>query len=394
MDSQDIRAQDGVLPQGMRALPAGLWLLIIPNLWLFLAFRGEGGGIDLAQPVAPLEAMRWLAYGVGWVLLNLLVLRMGGKMERHLLHPLRQIIAAMEAVRHAHWREHGFEHELRFSWRHAVRDMHQLAALLREHHRKHQEVREALASSQQLIAQFTARQETIVQATHSEVGQQYRCVLSYANYLEEQILAHKLESSLRQDFDDVCESSFSLKLIAGALAGLDNAPSSPEALAPVPLAELLKQTMLALAPALDRRSMRLSTAEVDLDVVAQGDASILAHVLWMMLLGMIRFAAEESLLRIRCLPSRDGTQALMSIVVSELSPGSLSEAQREAYLLRKQHHLSPHLFAQAIREHAHVQLAELLLGRVGGSISVLPLTVSACEICVALPSVAREDDTL
>ena len=138
MDSQDIRAQDGVLPQGMRALPAGLWLLIIPNLWLFLAFRGEGGGVDLAQPVAPLEAMRWLAYGVGWVLLNLLVLRMGGKMERHLLHPLRQIIAAMEAVRHAHWREHGFEHELRFSWRHAVRDMHQLAALLREHHRKHQ----------------------------------------------------------------------------------------------------------------------------------------------------------------------------------------------------------------------------------------------------------------
>ena len=114
----------------------------------------------------------------------------------------------------------------------------------------------------------------------------------------------------------------------------------------------------------------------------------------MMLLGMIRFAAEESLLRIRCLPSRDGTQALMSIVVSELSPGSLSEAQREAYLLRKQHHLSPHLFAQAIREHAHVQLAELLLGRVGGSISVLPLTVSACEICVALPSVAREDETL
>ena len=99
MDSQDIRAQDGVLPQGMRALPAGLWLLIIPNLWLFLAFRGEGGGVDLAQPVAPLEAMRWLAYGVGWVLLNLLVLRMGGRMERHLLHPLRQIIAAMEAVR-------------------------------------------------------------------------------------------------------------------------------------------------------------------------------------------------------------------------------------------------------------------------------------------------------
>jgi hypothetical protein len=44
------------------------------------------------------------------------------------------------------------------------------------------------------------------------------------------------------------------------------------------------------------------------------------------------------------------------------------------------------MFAETIRIHGNIQLAELLIQRIGGSISMLPLTVSSCEICVTLPS--------
>jgi hypothetical protein len=212
-------------------------------------------------------------------------------------------------------------------------------------------------------------------------------VLAYANYLEEHIQRKTADAGLRYDFDDVCESSFNLTLIAGALNMLHTGTGSTPG--PVPLAGLMQQTMLALAPSLDRRAMKLTTAEVDESVVATTDPHIIAQVLWMMLLGTIRYAAAESTLRMRCLASHDNTQALMSIVISELSPGCLSPEERGAHLVRQMEHLTPHMFAETIRIHANLQLAQLLLHRVDASISILPLTSHACEICLHLPIGAR-----
>jgi hypothetical protein len=253
-----------------------------------------------------------------------------------------------------------------------------------EHYRKYAEALHALEQSRHIIAQFALEQEALLTSTNREIATQYRSVLSYANYLEEQIISNKLDPSLRYDLDDVCESSFNLKLIAGALSMLSHGP--PPTLGNVPLASLMQQTMIALAPALDRRSMKLTTAEVDMSVMAHGDAHILAHIVWMMLLGMIRYAADESTLRIRSLTSRDGTQAIISIVVSELSAGRMSENERSEHLVRQLQHLTPHMFAQTIRIHANVQLAYLLLQRVGGVIQVQALTTTSCEVCVTLPS--------
>jgi hypothetical protein len=254
----------------------------------------------------------------------------------------------------------------------------------REQYRTHAETLKELEQSRRIIAQCVLEQHVLLTSTNREIATQYQSVLAYANYLESQIISNRLDPGLRYDLDDVCESSFNLKLIAGALHMLSS--QSPLAHALVPLGALMQQTMITLAPALDRRSMKLTTAEVDLSVAAYADAPMLSHILWMMLLGMVRYAADESTLRIRSFYSHDGSAAMMSIVVSELSPGRMTADERGEHLARQLQHLTPHMFAQTIRIHANVQLADLLLQRLCGTIHVESLTTTSCEICITLPA--------
>lgn len=249
---------------------------------------------------------------------------------------------------------------------------------------RYQDVSRELDVSRQLLAQVTTQQQTILASTNREIVAQYRAVLSYAHYLDEHIQQKTASDQLRYDFDDVCESSFNLKLIAQSLELLRKPMEQPRD--PVVLARLLQQTLIALAPALERRSMKLSTGGVDLETVAHADPATIAHVLWMMLLGTIRYAAAESSLRMRCTRSRDGSQAILSLIISELEPGKLSATERQAHLARQLQHLTPHMFAETIRLHGNIQLAELLLARMDARISVVPLTSHACEICLILPT--------
>jgi signal transduction histidine kinase len=342
-----------------------------PNLWWWDSVRAGVFEISLH------EAIVWLGFNIA-VLGVLITLR------HFLLLPLRHIAGQLHHLHEAYQQDTGRSITSPLQVGRIARDLSRFASFAMEHYHKHQESAQALEQSRHIIAQFAIEQQAILNSTNHEISTQYRAVLSYAHYLEGQITTNKLDPSLRYDLDDICESSFNLKLIAGALTML-RAPATQEP-ANVPIAPLLQQTVLALAPALDRRSMKLTSAEVDMSVAAYGDATTLAHILWMMLLGMIRYAADESTLRIRILYSRDGTQAMLSIVISELSPGRMSEDERGEHLVRQLQHLTPHMFAETIRIHGNVQLAHLLITRLGGMIDVEPLTTSSCEICVKLPS--------
>ena len=44
------------------------------------------------------------------------------------------------------------------------------------------------------------------------------------------------------------------------------------------------------------------------------------------------------------------------------------------------------MFAETIRIHGNMQLAELLMQQLDGGIEVLPLTCRACEICLSIPA--------
>lgn len=361
-----------------------LSLFFIPNLLMALqVIPLHVPGTSWQRTVVSYQAMPSHFY-FAWLMMNGVLLMVLLGVRRYVLQPIARIAQHLSSIRTAFMQETMRPVEARLSMRVIAMDVGRFAGFAMEYYRKHQEVTLELEQARAIIAQFVQQQQTMLSSSGREIGEQYRSVLTYANYLEEQIFANKLDPTLRYDFDDVCESSFNLKLIAEALAMLS--VSSPPQAETVPLAALMQQTMLALAPALDRRSMKLTTAEVDMAVAAEGDPHYIAHILWMMMLGMIRYAADESTLRIRCLHSRDGSQALISIVVSELSPLQLSTEERQDFLVRQLQHLTPHMFAETIRIHGNLQLAHLLIQRMCGSITVLPLTVSSCEICMILPS--------
>lgn len=259
-----------------------------------------------------------------------------------------------------------------------------LSALVKEQSRARRELMHELDAVRQVLTQCMLQQDAMLTTTNREIITQYQSVLAYANYLDEQVTARSADSQMRFDFDDVCESSFILKLIGGALEELRR-PAERQSV-PVPLAGLMQQTMLALVPSLERRAMKLTTAEVDESVIAQSDPRILTHVVWMMLLGLIRYAADESTLRMRCLYDSERNHAMLSIVVNELAPGRMTPDERAAHLIRQMQHGNAPMFAETIRIHAQVQLAELLLKQMDARIEVVALSGYACEICLSLPA--------
>jgi len=268
--------------------------------------------------------------------------------------------------------------------RHMASDIARFTTLARDYYVKYQQTNRALLEARQNIAAMSSQQQTILQHTNRELLRQYQSVLAYANYLEEHIERHSSDAILRYDFDDVCESSFALKLLAGAFDMLSRGANLT--LTHVPVANVMQTTMLALAASLDRRSMKLSSAEVDIAAIAYTDKTTLSHVLWMMLLGTIRYAADESTLTLGCHYTADKKHIVLSVRVSGLAPGNLSPDERMAHLARQLEENSPHLFAETIKTHANLQVAEMLLTRVDAVIRVVPIAQHACEIQLTLPT--------
>lgn len=318
---------------------------------------------------------------------NLLAVTLLLVLRKRVLVPWRQMRAI---VRHAsaqfgEGRDHVAHMPALVSVRELTGSIARFAAAAQEAYARSRALQHELDESRQMLAQIAMQHQVAVMSTSRELIEQYRSVLAYANYLDEHIRSHQGDTQLRYDFDDVCESGFNLKLIAQSLELLR---TGRREITPVPLATLLQQTVIALAPSLERRVMKLSTAGVEDEVMAATDIHLLSHAVWMMLLGTIRYAAAESTLRLRCIAGKDG-QAIISIGISELEPGQLSPEERHAHLLRQLQHTTPHLFAETIRAHANAQLAGLMLARVGGVLNVLPISTHACEISLVLPLVKK-----
>lgn len=229
---------------------------------------------------------------------------------------------------------------------------------------------------------ITARLHDILASASREIFAQYRAVLDYARYLEDQVLQKQsADANLRLDFDEVCESSFHLRLIGEAIDALRFAPSL--SISQVPLADLVQQTLIPLSANLDRRAMSLSTLEIRPDVQVKIDVAKVSHVLWLLLLGIIRYAEAESTLHLRSECS--GGHAMLGIRVSELAPGRLTPDERLAHMERQLQRLTPHMFADTIRRQGNIELAQLLLQPLGGHIEIAPLSSYSCEIRLFLP---------
>ena len=256
----------------------------------------------------------------------------------------------------------------------------------RDHASRSRALQYELDVARQLLRRNAQQQEVLMGSLTREIRQQYQHVLSYAHYLDEHIARQHRDRQLRYDLDDLCESGFNLKLIAQSLELLRGHTPRLER---VVLSDLLQQTMLTLAPALERRSMQLDTAGTNDQTAALADQQLLTNAAWMVLLGIIRYAADESTLQLRCWQDAATGRSLLGITISELAPGQLSPEERHAHLLRQLEHATPHMFAETIRLHANVQLAGWMLERSGGHAEVRPLSAYACEIVLCLPTAKK-----
>lgn len=388
-DSQPLQHDSDAPRRTLLTIDAALFsvLFFLPNMFMATSYLHH----------APIDSGSWLAHfsrfveGLNlntlmlWAVANITLALLMLMLRRHVFHPVMHIVSCARCtLRH-------LDQSTETTPINAITSMHQLAhymarmsEIARDYYIKHRDTSLALDQARSLIAQINSQQSVMLSTTQREMVTQYQSVLAYANYLEDQIARKAIDPELRYDFDEVSESSFNLKLIAGAF-NLIQKKHIPE-YANLSIPQLMQQTMLALAPSLDRRNMKLTTAEVDLHVIAWSDPTMIAHVLWMMLLGTIRYAADESTLRLRCLYNREKTKCMLSIVISELSPGRLSEDERGAFLVKQLQHLTPHMFAETIRIHGNIQLAQLLMAQLDGAINVLPLSNHSCEICLTLPA--------
>lgn len=363
-------------------------LVVFPNILLAISFLRdirlpvERNASDITYLLVALAALQWSDFLL-WALANLCLLVILCALQRHVFSPMLGIIRQLYNMRSV-LQEGGHPASSIMSMRAVAVDITRIAQLAHDYYVKQQETAFALKQARGLLSQIAAQQAALVTTTSREMMAQHQSVLTYANYLEEQIAQHAIDPGLRYDFDEVSESSFNLKLIAGALNLVEHASAQNITRLDVP--RLLQQTVLALAPSLDRRNMRLTTAEVDLGVTALSDPAIIAHVLWMMLLGTVRYAADESTLRMRCLYTHDRRRVLISIVVSELSPGRLSAEERRAFFGSQVRLQTPHLFAETIHTHGNIQLTSMLMAGLDGDLSVSPLTSHSCEICLSLPA--------
>lgn len=359
------------------AIPPDTWLTVFPGAFVL------GLNCAILHHDISLDQILIGADASSLLLLNTILGGCALLLRWHAVLPWRKLVRQLEYARHEMGGTQGKE-PVAASLGGIAHEISKLTALARESYQRHRETLHELESTKRAVAEYRQAQQAIIGHTSREISSQYQSVLAYANYLEEQVVHKKSATEQRYDFDDVCESSFNLRLIAGAIDLLQR--GAPEALRPTLLGGLMQQMLFSLVPSLERRSMKLSTAGFDMDVCATTHAETLSCVLWMILLGIVRYAEAESTLHIRSRHDRRRHKAILSIVVSELAPGRLTPTERGHYLARQSEHIHSHMFTETIRIHANIQLAEMLLKSLEGGVRVLPRGSHACEIRLILPA--------
>ncbi|MFN8929100.1 MAG: hypothetical protein ACK5WQ_01875 [Alphaproteobacteria bacterium] len=315
--------------------------------------------------------------------LNLFALIAYLLLRRSYILPLRRILDLMHhlqaAENEAMVRKHGL------SLQDSIHDAQMRIQTLLTAYRQHQRIEQQLAEAHAALSRFHHEQEILVGATSGEITRQYQTILAYAHYLEDRIANRSADPSLREDYDEVCEQAFNLQIIVQAMGILQATANSTILLQSVSLAERMISIMLDLTPSLDRRAMKLTTIAWDETVYANSHSEFLTLSIWMLLLGCVRFAEDESTLTLSCI--RRDHDVIMDVTVSFLNAASITPTERLEFLehkLREGERDAP-MFASILGTHGNIQLARLLASRIGANITITPLTPYSCSVALVLP---------
>lgn len=249
-----------------------------------------------------------------------------------------------------------------------------------ETHRLHMHLRMQLSASQHSLSHYQS-----LTCLHSDMRTLFSRIAEYTQMLEETIARRASISSLHEAFDELSEHSFNLQLFISAFERLQKVVAPAGWVEITDPTHTLSRVLVPLAASLDRRAMQLSSLAWNERVRAKIAANDLELIIWLMLLGTVRYAEEESTLVLSCEPATDGSHAIITCLVSELAPATMSAHERAAFMQEKQKYKSAHMFAHTLAESTNLTLARQLVSRVSGTLSVHARSQTSCLIELTLP---------
>jgi hypothetical protein len=268
-------------------------------------------------------------------------------------------------------------------WRHAAAECQQIILRAIDLERQHRAMSLQLQAARKTLNE-QATTLALQRHTHDEVQQSFLHVLNHANRLEESIRTHHLNDIVTTGIDPLCEHAFNLQLLTKGMAQLHQ--NGTENFHRLPITQTVSGMLIALTSALDRRCMQLTSHQWEESLHAFAGHTHGETMLWLLLLGCIRYAADESTLSLGCRADIDHAEAVISIEITELSPGHITPEERMRYFAAKavHHECETHLFAHTLKANANLILADLLAKRAQGSVQIIPKTSYSCEVQLRL----------
>lgn len=243
-----------------------------------------------------------------------------------------------------------------------------------------------LEQAQKQIHHLSDSSQWVAHQACAESDKVFRTIRSYAYYLEELIIAHQANDAIRYDYDEVCEVTHNLQFLTQAMALLLSYEHTQQQTTPelLNISDMLSAYLMRIAPALERRSMRLNTEQCQLNITLHAPSAMIHHSIWALLYASMHYAADDTVLYIST-ATRD-TSLIMQFNVTDSCPTTLSDQEREGYLhaVITQDEVV-NMFAHAMAAHPNVQLASRMANHMGGSVTCIPTHAHGCTIELKLP---------
>lgn len=217
----------------------------------------------------------------------------------------------------------------------------------------------------------------------------FRTIQSYAQYLEDMVLAKRADETVRYDYDEVCEAAGNLQFLMEGMSHLlqEDSGTTERRLSMCDAGSVLGQFLVHITPSLERRAMRITSRHFPKELFLYTQEPLLRHLLWALLYVCLRYAEDDSTLNIE---GKDGRERVtIRFFVTHSNPAALSVGERDAYLsaLTNSDH-SIHMFAHALSQHPNMQIASKLAAALNGVVDCVPQGPYCCMLELTLPKLA------
>lgn len=267
------------------------------------------------------------------------------------------------------------------SFKALCRELRQLTDNAIETHRMQMQLKMRLESQQKKLGEYEAHVPF-----KSELKGMFEQVRAYSQMLEYSVAKNRTDPDLREAFDELSEHCVNLQLLTRGLDVLQQRRIFENANMHTNPASAMSGLLLSLSTALERRNMSLSTLAWDEKVTAKIDPSLLELVMWLVLLGAIRYAEDESTLNLSCEPDYTTGCTYITCLITELAPLSMLAEERLAFMEEKSKYQNAHMFAHTLAGNTNYILANKLAAKAGATLNVHPLTQTSCLVELVLPA--------